>query len=81
MSNSEKNVAVSKRWQELGEAEKLSWREKAKQHDRPALEDLTDCQRKKLIDATLSRIDQEVQISRNAMSKENIYNVNKLVCM
>ena len=42
---------------------KNKWIKKAKEQERPSLEDLSDCQRKKFIDATLHRIDLEVLYS------------------
>eukprot|EP00794_Sanderia_malayensis_P000769 gene769-61_t len=61
LPNAEKNVIASKKWQDMDINEKMKWNDKVKQLEKPSLEDLSDIQRKKLIDATLKRIDEEMQ--------------------
>jgi len=54
-------VVASIKWRELADERKQWWNEKASKKEKPALDDLTESQRKKLVDGILHRIDDEMQ--------------------
>ena len=63
---------ASRRWRELEDERKQYWNQKASKKEKPALDDLTESQRKKLIDGVLHRIDDEVHISTNKLCPCNL---------
>lgn len=56
----EKNSAASINWKSMKLEEREEWNKMAEQQEKPCLEDLSDIQKKKLVDAALKRIDTEV---------------------
>ena len=58
-------MVASIKWRELADERKQWWNEKASKKEKPALDDLTESQRKKLVDGILHRIDDEVRNSAN----------------
>eukprot|EP00794_Sanderia_malayensis_P006782 gene6782-7547_t len=60
-SITEKNCMASQRWKNMPENERSYWNELAEQQERPSLEDLSELQKKKLVDGILHRIDCEMQ--------------------